>query len=67
MAGVPTVASAPPKLVVAGVKTAPSTLTSASSDFFDGVRTLRRPTNLEPVPVVGHDLSAGSANSVWWR
>ena len=51
MAGVPTVASAPPKLVVAGVKTAPSTLTSASSDVFDGVRTLRRPTNSKRCPL----------------
>jgi hypothetical protein len=45
MAGVPTVARAPPKLVVAGVNTPPSTLTSASSDVFDGMTTVFSPRN----------------------
>ena len=45
IAGVPTVARAPPKLVVAGAKVPPSTLTSASSDVFDGMTTFLRPMN----------------------
>ncbi len=45
MAGVPTTASAPPKLVVAGANTPPSTLTTASWAVRDGELTVRSPSN----------------------
>ena len=55
MAGVPTSESALPKLVVAGAKTVPSTLTSASCAVRDGRRHRVQALELEGVPVVGHD------------
>ena len=50
MAGVPTTDSALPKLVVAGVNTPPSTLTSASWDVRDGEVTVRSPSNSKRWP-----------------
>ena len=57
MAGVPATTTAPPKLVVAGVKVAPSTLTTASWAVRDGDDTSAHTLELEVVAVVSHDLA----------